>query len=293
MKICPKCGLNKYILEFSKNKASKDGLRCYCKQCCRQYYLDHEDEFIQYRLDHRDEITQYNIQYRLDHKEELIQYRLDHKDEIAQYQAQYRLDHGDEIAQYRLDHTEYQVQYYLDHRDEILQRQTQYDLNHKDEKMQYQAQYYLDHEEEFIQYRLDHKDKITQYNTQYRLDHKEERAQYRIKYRLEHPEDCLTLSIRTFCSFVCKSYILERDNYCCQLCKSNKNLISHHILPIKEDSKKEHILNPKNLVILCETCHMKAHDGAFKRVNVKIAKHLLQLVRLKEVAMKTILPKFI
>lgn len=33
MKICPKCGLEKPLDCFAKNKKQKDGLQCYCKQC--------------------------------------------------------------------------------------------------------------------------------------------------------------------------------------------------------------------------------------------------------------------
>lgn len=32
-KVCPKCKMELPISEFGKNKATKDGLRCYCKKC--------------------------------------------------------------------------------------------------------------------------------------------------------------------------------------------------------------------------------------------------------------------
>lgn len=36
MKICCKCGLEKELYEFNKNKTQKDGLQRYCKQCKKQ-----------------------------------------------------------------------------------------------------------------------------------------------------------------------------------------------------------------------------------------------------------------
>ncbi len=36
MKFCPKCKIEKESSEFFKNKARRDGLRCWCKECCRE-----------------------------------------------------------------------------------------------------------------------------------------------------------------------------------------------------------------------------------------------------------------
>ena len=45
-KICSKCGLEKPINEFVKNKTKKDGYTSYCKEChrktCRAYYLNNK-----------------------------------------------------------------------------------------------------------------------------------------------------------------------------------------------------------------------------------------------------------
>lgn len=34
MKTCPKCGKEKHVADFPKDKSSKDGLYSYCKECC-------------------------------------------------------------------------------------------------------------------------------------------------------------------------------------------------------------------------------------------------------------------
>ena len=36
-KMCTKCGRELPLSEFTKNKASKDGLRAYCKECQKEY----------------------------------------------------------------------------------------------------------------------------------------------------------------------------------------------------------------------------------------------------------------
>lgn len=45
-KICSKCGLEKPINEFVKNKTKKDGYASYCKEChrktCHTYYLNNK-----------------------------------------------------------------------------------------------------------------------------------------------------------------------------------------------------------------------------------------------------------
>lgn len=49
MKICTKCGLEKPIEEFSKNRTKKDGLSCECKKChqsrYKQYYNKNKERY--------------------------------------------------------------------------------------------------------------------------------------------------------------------------------------------------------------------------------------------------------
>ena len=37
MKTCPKCKTDKESLSFHKSRSRKDGLKCWCKDCCRKY----------------------------------------------------------------------------------------------------------------------------------------------------------------------------------------------------------------------------------------------------------------
>lgn len=216
------------------------------------------------------------------------QYYLDHKDRIAQYQ----LNHKSKRKQYLLDHKEKIVQqtaqYYLDHKDEIIQRQIQYRVNHKNKI----AQYRIEHKDKMIQYEINHKEELSQYRVQYRLKYKNKIALYLAQYQIDHPEKYMHLPIRQFCSIICKPFILNRDNYLCQLCGNSNNLIVHHIRPVKDDTDAIDILNPKNLVTLCKTCHLLVHDGAFIRINKELAIKLIVLIEAKEALTETALPVF-
>ena len=114
------------------------------------------------------------------------------------------------------------------------------------------------------------------------------------KYRKVHPEKYTNVSIRSFLTFICKEYILERDKHQCQLCNKgfNVSLVVHHIYPVQHDQEAEHILNPRNLVILCQECHKKAHKYCWKSLDMKIAKQLMGIIKIKELTNPTVLPKY-
>jgi 5-methylcytosine-specific restriction endonuclease McrA len=108
--------------------------------------------------------------------------------------------------------------------------------------------------------------------------------------RLLHKIDIL----RSFVTSVVRPVILSRDNYQCQVClRGNLHLFVHHIIPIKYDESFKYAVNPRNLVSLCEQCHLAAHYGNYKLVNKKLAIQLLQLVARKELVSPTMTPIFI
>jgi len=63
-----------------------------------------------------------------------------------------------------------------------------------------------------------------------------------------------------------KQYILDRDNYTCQKCKTkNVKLHVHHIIFRSNNGTDE----PNNLITLCESCHDKLHLGEFTIKGIK------------------------
>lgn len=63
MKRCGSCEFMKPLSEFGKSSSSKDGLRCYCKECRKAY-----------NRAHRVERSEYNKKYRQEHKSELAEH---------------------------------------------------------------------------------------------------------------------------------------------------------------------------------------------------------------------------
>lgn len=70
-KVCKKCGIKKYITEFSKHPTSKYGCRPECKVCrnkqSRLFYLKNKDiidkKHKEYDKSHKQQINKYQIEY--------------------------------------------------------------------------------------------------------------------------------------------------------------------------------------------------------------------------------------
>ena len=56
--------------------------------------------------------------------------------------------------------------------------------------------------------------------------------------------------------------VLQEGNYECKVCGETENLVTHHIKPYKEFPELKHNVN--NGVVLCVTCHKRAHKGGNK-----------------------------
>jgi len=51
MKICTKCKYLKSKTSFFKDLSKKDGLTCWCKECCIQCRQSNEDHYKQYYVE--------------------------------------------------------------------------------------------------------------------------------------------------------------------------------------------------------------------------------------------------
>jgi len=54
-KICKRCGTEKLLIKFSRNKTKRDGLQDYCKDCNgeinKQWLIQHREQYRQYQAD--------------------------------------------------------------------------------------------------------------------------------------------------------------------------------------------------------------------------------------------------
>ena len=58
-----------------------------------------------------------------------------------------------------------------------------------------------------------------------------------------------------------KAFILNRDDYTCQHCKTSKGKLHVHHIIFRNSGGTN---SPENLITLCETCHDKLHKGEFE-----------------------------
>jgi len=76
-KVCSKCGEEKPITDFYKNKNCKDGYRNVCKTCCKE-------KQNQYRNDNRDTILEKKKEYYYDNRDTILE-----KKKIEYYEDEY------------------------------------------------------------------------------------------------------------------------------------------------------------------------------------------------------------
>jgi len=90
-KKCSKCGDNKEITEFSKDKYSKDGFNSKCKLCNKTYYLENKQSFTirnqkQYKENKEkwlEDSKQWYLKNKdLGHKEKRKQYSINNKEKL-------------------------------------------------------------------------------------------------------------------------------------------------------------------------------------------------------------------
>jgi len=76
-KVCSKCGLEQPETNFSKACNTPDGFRYDCKDCVKQYRIEHKeqirDHMNQYRVEHQEQIIESRKQYYAEHKESTLQ----------------------------------------------------------------------------------------------------------------------------------------------------------------------------------------------------------------------------
>jgi 5-methylcytosine-specific restriction endonuclease McrA len=63
-----------------------------------------------------------------------------------------------------------------------------------------------------------------------------------------------------------KAYVLHRDGYQCQKCKTKKGKLHVHHIVFRSNGGTD---VPSNLIVLCADCHKKLHDGKFEIKGVR------------------------
>jgi hypothetical protein len=117
MKICRKCGIEKNITEFSKNKNNKGGLSTWCRICVKEYkkeyYINNKEKILKeysnklktdeilrqkkseyskkWREENKEIIKIKKKEYRLKNKEKINKWREENKERIKILRRNYRV----------------------------------------------------------------------------------------------------------------------------------------------------------------------------------------------------------
>lgn len=98
MKLCSRCDTRKSLSEFIKNKARKDGVSVYCRDCTKKYMVAKEYDRKRWQND-RDEESQRSRLYRQQNAERLAEYwrekqtrrRKEHPEKVLASNAQRKI----------------------------------------------------------------------------------------------------------------------------------------------------------------------------------------------------------
>jgi len=107
-KRCPKCGKVKGFESFNKEKARKDGFRCYCRECeqtlNKKWRQDNPDVAKRWNKANAERLAKYYHEYHKANAKKKSAYDrqryLDDKEKILKQKELYRIANGEKIREY-------------------------------------------------------------------------------------------------------------------------------------------------------------------------------------------------
>jgi hypothetical protein len=155
-KVCSKCGVEKSVDEFKKNKRILAGIESTCKQCAnkrnREYILKNggreyrKKKFINDE-EKRNAIKQYQKQYREKNKEKNKE---KHKEYMKEYFKKYKRKYKEKYKEYM---KEYKKKYYQDNKEEIDKKNNLYKAANKERLKKARQKWYRDNIETIKKYK--------------------------------------------------------------------------------------------------------------------------------------------
>jgi hypothetical protein len=172
---------------------------------------------------------------------------------------------------------EYNRSHYIKNADKIKAQHLEYCENNREYINVRQQTYYANHAEEIkareASYKIRHADKVKARELKYRQNNQNKVKASRKKSfqkRIANNPDFAKSRVARLGILGIKPEILIRDKNACVLCSSTFDLHCHHIVSVVENPQL--LLEQNNLVILCKTCHYKAHNnGKWSTINPEVA----------------------
>lgn len=149
-KICSKCGIEKPLEDFNKDKGKADGYANICKLCRIEQRKLNKDKTAEYNKKYRETHAEYYKQHNIEHKDDKHQYYIEHKKEKAIYDKLYMAKPENKARKVAYDKEyvtrpevkEMRKQYTIQNRDKICQKQKAYRLQNIDKLRQRDREQY-------------------------------------------------------------------------------------------------------------------------------------------------------
>jgi hypothetical protein len=262
-KVCTKCGVEKPLTEFYRDKSKKDGRRNICKSCDKE----------------KDKLDKLNPPIKKDYTCE-DGMKICRKCLIKKPVSEFNKDKNspDELY-FRCKSCIRDC--YSENRSNILEYKKEYYIEHKDDKQQYDKNYRQKNKKKLNVekkiYYSNNKDRLSEKSREYRLEHKTERQEYFKKYN-KTPAGRARISRsfhkrRHFGKLVENTLtdkqwdiiLYDQQHNLCAECEKEFNEerkpTKDHILPLSSPWRKG--LTFGNTRALCQSCNSKKHDHMY------------------------------
>lgn len=232
MKTCTKCKKELSIDNFTKEKSKKDGLRCWCKACARQYFQENKDAISK-------RVKPYHKQYyeknRITLCEKDKQYRKNNKLAVSERSKTYFQKNKDTISKKR-------KQYYLDNKIIMDERNRQWAQDNK-----------IYFSELKKQYRQKNKITISKCIKKWRENNKEKSRIYDQERRAR--KNALPYDFTTEQWIAAKEYFNNR----CAYCGCEAKLTQDHFKPLSLNGE----YSISNIIPACGSCNSSKSNNSF------------------------------
>jgi len=295
IKICSKCKKEKPVFEFSKNKATKDGLQYICKACEKQYRKDNAERISermkQYQKDNAEHISERMKQYYKNNIKDISkqdgEYYKNNRERIAKQTKQYRKDNAEHISKQKKE-------YYRNNKDRLKIQRKQYRKNNAErikQQLNSSAKFdlYYDRLKRFEEVRCCPKNnKLLEVKCAY-CGRWFQPTNIQVKNRIRAFNGAQRGESRFYCSENCKQacpiydqnkwpkgfkkatsrevvpllrqLVLKRDNYTCQMCGATIETAELHVHHIISYMLNKMLANdPDSCITLCKECHKRVHS---------------------------------
>jgi hypothetical protein len=169
----------------------------------------------------------------------------------------------DYVKQYYIKNKEKCKQYKIINSEKIHQYHKQYDIKNKELIKKKNLERYhankIKYKEQAKKYYLEHKEQRKKQAKQWRNKNKIKQLKY-IQKRVKLKQNINQLERNSWSYYIWRQLIYKKDNWTCQICKTNKcKVYAHHIKPWKDYLELR--FNTDNGITVCKNCHTKIHNG--------------------------------